>query len=1023
MLELLARNYEGGSNHLKRNMPDILPPRPLVGRAQELEAFANVLASAQEGTGAALFLRGDTGTGKSRLASAVVEQGNRLGFDTVGGQAYRMDVGVPYGLWSNAFFPKLREMDDATLSVLTRGGEEELSIVVPGLRGGSTQDPVLASAGPGELRTRIHWNFTELLRGLSKRTPLLVVLDDLHWSDPSGLDLFHFVSRQIAEVPLVLLGVYNTEELVHNPAFQKMERPLLSVSGSEALDIGPLSADETVDLVLRTFQVDPGIGEPLARQIHERAGGNPYFVEEILKSLVDSGKLFLQDGRWLGWEVEDLDLPSSVTAAVSARFGELSSAAQEVAKILAVAGTRVDHGLLSTLAEQDQSDLLAGLDQLRTTQLIEETADGAHIVYRFVHPLVQEVIYSEMGLARVRTLHQRMGEALERGEAAVIEDPVHALAFHFSRAGGDDPRVVRYLAAAGRDALESRANREAAGFLREATERVHAGAFTEEDTGVELLPLEEDLARVLQRLGKYRRAADHWRVALKIAIEQNDSARAADLHRRIGQAAYFPGRFDEALTSYTTGLEYAKAGSDRAIEARLHLCKGIALQAQGSADEAREEMETALTVAETVADPGLLARVHRGLMILHHWLGDHEEVREHGREAIALSEQAGDRQITFWVYWQLAVQEGLLGDIKTMGRHIQRCREIAKELRSPVLDLWTSEVLIEHATAAGEWNTGIALGEQAVARARSLGQDALLPRLLVFLSLIYLGRGEIERGRECVDEAWTLSGAAKGDNSRVHLVVPAHIGKAAYHVAAGEYEEAIRIGEAGLAIAENTGFIIWAAHRLLPLIGEAYLQIHDAEAGRHIERRMRRYGKKLNTRSGLGWLAAFEAIKVWYSGDIERATVLLRKAAEELEAVPMIFDAARLRRQLAGRLADLGQRDAALDELRRVHDVFLRIGAKPELKKTRAMFGELDTRPPSISKGSGAEALSQRELEIARLVARRKSNKAIAKELGISPRTVSTHLSNTFQKLEIGSRGELADYAREHELLSGDASA
>ena len=151
--------------------------------------------------------------------------------------------------------------------------------------------------------------------------------------------------------------------------------------------------------------------------------------------------------------------------------------------------------------------------------------------------------------------------------------------------------------------------------------------------------------------------------------------------------------------------------------------------------------------------------------------------------------------------------------------------------------------------------------------------------------------------------------------------------------------------------------------------------------------------------------------------------MLLRKAAEELEAVPMIFDAARLRRQLAGRLADLGQRDAALDELRRVHDVFLRIGAKPELKKTRAMFGELDTRPPSISKGSGAEALSQRELEIARLVARRKSNKAIAKELGISPRTVSTHLSNTFQKLEIGSRGELADYAREHELLSGDASA
>ena len=147
----------------------------------------------------------------------------------------------------------------------------------------------------------------------------------------------------------------------------------------------------------------------------------------------------------------------------------------------------------------------------------------------------------------------------------------------------------------------------------------------------------------------------------------------------------------------------------------------------------------------------------------------------------------------------------------------------------------------------------------------------------------------------------------------------------------------------------------------------------------------------------------------------------MRKAAEGLEEVPMVYDAARLRRQLAGRLADLGKRDAALEELRRVHDVFQRIGAKPELEKTRGMFRELDTRPPSTSQGKGGEALSRRELEIARLVAQRNSNKAIAKALGISPRTVSTHLSNAFQKLEITSRGELADYARDHSLLSSAA--
>ena len=807
MPEPPAINYGKNSSHLKHNMSNVIPPRPLVGRTHELEVLGRVLNSAQDGSGAAIFLKGDTGTGKSRLASALMEEATRLGFETISGQAYRMDAGVPYGLWSNAFFPRLQEMDDATLTVLTRGGAQELSVVVPGLRAGDAAEPVFSSAGPGELRTRIQWNFTELLRGLTRRSPLLVVLDDLHWSDPSGLDLFHFVSRQITDVPLVLLGVYNTQELVHNPAFQAMERPLLSVSGSEALDVGPLSVDESIDLVLGTFQAESEVAEPLARRVHERAGGNPYFVEEILKSLVDSGKLFLQDGRWLGWEVADLDLPASVTEAVSARFGELAASAREVANVLAVAGTRVDHGLLSAVTDQADADVLAGLDQLRTEQLIEEATEGAHIVYRFVHPLVQEVIYTEMGLARARTLHQRMGEALERGEAAVIDDPVHELAYHFSRAGDDDPRVVRYLAAAGRDALESRANREAERFLREAAERVEAGAFTEEDTGVEILPLEEDLARVLQRLGEYRRAADHWKAALEIAVERKDNARAAALHRRIGQAAYFSGRFDEAVTSYTAGLEYAKAATDRSIEAHLHLYKGVALQGQGSADEAGKEIETPLAVAETVADPNLLARVRRGLMLLNIWLGNTDEAREHGRETIALSEQAGDRHITFWVYWALAVHEGFLGETDVMDRHIQRCREIAKELRSPVLDLWTSEVLLEHAMAAGEWDAGIALGEQAVARARSLGQDALIPRLLVSLSLIYLGRGEIERGRACVDEAWTMSGAGTNDLSRVYSVIPAHIGKAAYHLATKEYEEAIRVGEAGLAIAENTGFL------------------------------------------------------------------------------------------------------------------------------------------------------------------------------------------------------------------------
>jgi DNA-binding CsgD family transcriptional regulator len=137
----------------------------------------------------------------------------------------------------------------------------------------------------------------------------------------------------------------------------------------------------------------------------------------------------------------------------------------------------------------------------------------------------------------------------------------------------------------------------------------------------------------------------------------------------------------------------------------------------------------------------------------------------------------------------------------------------------------------------------------------------------------------------------------------------------------------------------------------------------------------------------------------------------MEDAARALEDIPMIGEAARLRRLKAGRLADVGDRKGALEELTRVHEIFLRLGAEVELEKTRGMFRELDARPPRRAPAGGG-TLSAREIEIAGLVKERMSNKAIARKLGISARTVSTHLSNIYQKLGIGSRGELADLIR-----------
>lgn len=156
------------------------------------------------------------------------------------------------------------------------------------------------------------------------------------------------------------------------------------------------------------------------------------------------------------------------------------------------------------------------------------------------------------------------------------------------------------------------------------------------------------------------------------------------------------------------------------------------------------------------------------------------------------------------------------------------------------------------------------------------------------------------------------------------------------------------------------------------------------------------------------WADAADALTAWLEGDLPRSAELLEASADALEAVPMLPDAARLRRQLAGRLAEMGRREEALEHLRRVHDQLERMGARPELERTRRMFRELGSRPPPRGGIEGLEALTEREMEVARMIARGQSNEAAGVALGITHRTVGTHLSRIYRKLGIRSRAALA---------------
>ncbi|MBA3343392.1 MAG: AAA family ATPase [Gemmatimonadaceae bacterium] len=1001
-------------------MPPPAAPRaslaalPLVGRAAELSLIASLFSEAEKGSGKTLIVSGEGGVGKTRILSTAAEKAARDGWNVVVGHSYAVETGIPYALFSDALLPSLRMLEPAALSLLTRGSTAELAYLFPALAGPGDRERAAAGTGASELKSRLFWNFSQFLGRYATRQPLCLVLENLQWADASSLELFHFVARQISGHPIVLLASYNEAERDANPILRTTEQSLVSLGLATQLRIAPLSHSDVGKMLEKGFGVNPSAIRQFTALLYGWTRGNPFFVEETLKWLVESGVLAQADGRWVGWEVESLQLPPTVRDAVASRIERLSPQARDLANVAAVVGTRLTFDQLAAVSVLGESALADSLEELRTYRVIEETQGTGGTTYDFAHPILQQVIYGALGTARARLLHARVAEALESyyGRRA----PSHAgeLAFHFTRSHSLAPKAVLYLSQAGLTALETYANREGATYLASALEvidRLHEAPVDRDE-------IVRSLARARQRLGEYDEALALWASARDTVLATGDHGVLATIEHRMGLACYWSGKFEEALVHFAAGLSAAPTSSDREVVVRLHLAKGICFQELGRLDSAKAEVESARVAAEQTGSKPLLARAHRALLLLYAWTGPADVALAHGIEGLALAKESGERMLEWTAHWAMGVFAGLTGNATELVKHIGECQRLEDQLRSPLLPLWTAELSVQYASSVGEWDAGLATGERTIALARTLKQRTLLPRLLVWTGLIYLWRGELERARAYFEEAWDLSGAGTDRRVDVPTMAPAHMGLAAYHLETDNCAEAIRIGEAGLAIADKSGYMAWSLQWLLPVVGEAALWIRDFErAAAHLTR-MRRDAVPLSNRLGLAVADACEGMLfLLRDHDPGAAIPLLRKAVDALEAIPYPDSASRVRRVLSTAMRDSGDREGALRELRTAHDVFARLGAAGELDAVREELRKLGARPPARTVAEGVAGLTGREVQIARMVAQRKSNKEIGASLDISARTVSTHMSNIFAKVGVSSRGELADFARENSLV------
>jgi predicted ATPase/DNA-binding NarL/FixJ family response regulator len=977
-----------------------------------------------DGRGHCVLLTGDAGVGKSRLLASLVRDAAAQGVLIAAGSAFAMEAGVPYGALSEALARPLRALDAATVTLLARGAEHDLRAVIPGLAG--TTSAIVRDADPESgSKARLLWNVTQFLTRLAARQPLLIVLDNAHDSDASSLELLHFLARQVAGARILIVLGFLDGDGDHNTVLRGMVRSLVSTGEATIQRVEPLTRADLAELLQRSFALDADLADDHAATLWSHTRGNAFFVEESLKSLAAAGRIRKAEARWIVDEALPATLPATVREAVSSRLESLSPDALRLAEIAAILESRASLSLLAVVSGLDASAVADAIDALCSRRILSEFRVDDAAEYEFAHPIIQSTVRSTLTAARERVLHAAVASALEAIHGAAALRHAGELARHLVLGSerGNDARTLRYLAAAGRDALERRADAEAVRWLRDA---LRIG----EESGdhAESAALLEELATACMRTGDSIEAERCWQRALLLADARGDALARSRLLHHLAQEAARSGDAGKGLALLEEAEQAAVLCVRTDLVVRIGVARAKMLQALGQHGPAIATVRTTLAHAEALQDRALLARVHQTALQLYAWTGPASVAREHGALAIALAAESGDRQVEWAAHWAMAMLEGFTGDVASLERHMRAASVIAQELASPMLQAMTAEIEIEHASGVGRWDDALAIAERTIPLARAVMPHALLPRLLVWTGLIVLSRDETERARALFEEAWHTSGAERiaGDPGatdqpidNVHNVILAHTGMGTWFLAHGEWTRAVEYGERGLALADRFGYVAWAIHRLMPMIIEASLRTEDYDRVEALTVRLRDQSTALGHRLGIAWAAAADALVARVRDSRPDAAARLITAADDLDAVPFVFHAARIRRNAAQVLQADGDDAGAVRELRRAHDVFARLGAEFELRGVRNQLRSLGVRLPSRNVASGAGALSGREIEIARAVARRLTNKEIGAALDISARTVSTHLSNIFEKLGVDSRGALADAVREHPLLNG----
>ena len=952
---------------------DLRRQTPFVGR-QELGDLTAVLARARAGHGGLILVAGEAGVGKTRLCEEAVASS---GLSMLRGAASERGT-TPYGPLVVALRDHLRREPDSLRDSGPLAGH--LGILLPelGAPPAGTDRETLAAA------------VTDALSAIARGCPTALMLDDLHWADAAILELLPSIATSAPEWPLAILCVYRSDEISRGHPIRRLRAELRRSGRLAEVAVGGLDPNAAARIASNVLGHE--LGRTLRAAVFDRTQGVAFFVEELAAALGASGVLVAVGATLEVAEGARMPIPATVRDAIRIRVEALSDAARGSLQAASVVGSTVPLEMLADLAED------GGVDEAFEAGLLVET-DPAVAAFR--HDLVREAVYADTPWPRRRALHRRLADLLQSraAEPRLVAD--HLLA------AGERARALPVLIDAARRFADVHAMRDAATAIRTALE-----IWPEGDDARGRLRALHELGRYAQRCGDLADAAAALEEAAAGLDPSRETRQRGEVKRDLGAVYELLGRVDRSVEAR---IDAGELFERRGLAAESAAVRLAAAQQVSSSDPPRalSLIGDALRNAWSAERADLEARC----LSLHGLVlglgGQRDEGTKSARAGLALAVSGGHLEAAVGAQWVLGTLANHWADYDGAESAFDAAVELCgSDGTNPTEQLCLSCLAIV-AYNRGQWDRAEQIARDVLASSPRVDVEA---HAVLVLGLISAARGATKRARSLLDKALAVARSRELGSTLCQANAALALVDELEGVSSPRWRELIETPPTVLR--QNYGWWLCRAATAAARRGDVALVRQCANV-------MPTWAAHFSGVEGLAALAHVLGEVMLAEGDARGATEHFGRALELLAGIGAPLEVAHTQMRAGAALAGTGARQAGVDVLVEGYRTFRQLGARPFWLQAAA---DLEALGEQVDRRLGRRAahdlahggLTRRELEILRLVAVGRTNREIASDLFVSPRTVDMHVRHVLTKLGCRTRTEATSRAHDLGLLVRD---